>query len=198
MQTGPSKKILAEYFKNNRQYFDSIASQYKETDPEYYNTHIAPFYNNPFYASTSSKKGGCAVRSLFMVSMLILIAGVAAVSLFLSKEKAEKELDKAIDKEIQKSVEQIQSDEVNPENLKESLKPSDILDTLTSVRSMNDYQKGVMYFKIGEFDKAEVYFSQVKRDDPGFPDARKKLSEIRKLRIENSIEQDKPARNSRK
>jgi len=198
MQTGPSKKILAEYFKNNRQYFDSIAKQYKETDPEYYNTHIAPFYNNPFLASTASKKGGCAVRSVFLVSMLVLIAGIAAVSLFLSKEKAERELDRAIDKEIEKSVEKIQSDEVKTENLKKSLKPSDILDTLTSVRKMNDYQKGVLYFNTGDYDKAEVYFSQVKRDDPGFSDARKKLSQIRKLRIENPAERETPSRNDRK
>lgn len=198
MQTGPSKGILAEYFKNNRQYFDSIARQYKDTDPEYYKTHIAPFYNNPFLSSSSAKKEGCAIRSVFMVSILIIIAGVAAVSLFLTKDNAEREPEKITDTEIEKSIEQLGNDEVKPENIEKSLIPSDILDTMASVRTMSDYQKGVMYFKLGDYDKAEAYFSQVKREEPGFSDSRKKLSEIRKLRNERTTEQETPARNRRK
>ncbi len=184
MQKGPSKEALAEYFKNNRQYFDSLANQYKEQDPEYYNKYIAPFYSNPFHSSSTSNKKGCSVRSVLAISILVFIAGIAAVSLFLSKDKIERKLDEEIDRQIDKTIEEIQKDAVKPDRMKKSVNPSDMLDTLSSIQSLNDFQKGMTYFSVGDYDKAEHYFSLVKKDDPLFNEARKKLTEIRKKKLE--------------
>lgn len=184
MQKGPSKEALAEYFKNNRQYFDSLANQFKEQDPDYYNKFIAPFYSNPFYSSSASSKKGCSARIVLAVSILVFVAGIAAVSLFLSKDKIERKLDEELDRQIDKTIEQIQKDAVKPDRMNKNINPSEILDTLSSIQSLNEFQKGMTYFSVGDYDKAEHYFSLVKKDDPLFNEARKKLTEIRKKKLE--------------
>lgn len=49
----PSKESLENYFKNNRKYFDSLADNLKDTDPEYYNKSIAPFYKKQHTTNNS-------------------------------------------------------------------------------------------------------------------------------------------------
>jgi hypothetical protein len=186
MINGPSKEVLAEYFKNNRLYFDSLAREYKNSDPEYYNKFIAPFYNNPFHASTEKRyynksnatpgKRNSVPLAVFLMSVSIVIAGVV---LFMTTNRAVNLKTSESGKDAD-----VKTEKAKQENASRKVSPSTILDTLSSIQKLDYFQKGMAYYGAGDYDKAEAYFLQVPRDNIMYDEARKKLSEIRKKNLE--------------
>ncbi|MDD5361558.1 MAG: hypothetical protein PHN88_05465 [Ignavibacteria bacterium] len=185
MINGPSKEVLAEYFKNNRLYFDSLAREYKNSDPEYYNKFIAPFYNNPFHASSEKKyystlhaapgKKNSVPLAVFLMSVSILIAGVV---LFMTANRAVNIQTSDSGKDAD-----VKTERAKQENASRKVSPSIILDTLPSIQKLDNFGKGMAYFSAGDYDKAEAYFVQVPKDNIMYDEARKKLSEIRKKNL---------------
>ena len=100
---GPSKEELENYFKNSRQYFDELAKYYLESDREYYDKYIAPFYNNPFRRSGTQGSGGSML--ILAIAMFLVIAAGAAVFLLVST-KSDKEVIEETQKSYQKKLTQ--------------------------------------------------------------------------------------------
>src|SRR5438552_241796 len=82
---GPTKEELENYWTNSRQYFDELAKYYKESDSEYYNKYIAPFYNNPFRRQSPSNSSGSAKPVIAGVLIAIMAAGGIASFLLFSQ-----------------------------------------------------------------------------------------------------------------
>src|SRR5687768_16989476 len=99
MPNGPSKQELEMYWQNSRQYFDELATHYKQADPQYYKEYIEPFYTNPFRGSTQTAKtpGSSTKPILIVVVALVLLfggLGSAAVFYFLSQDSGTKQKEK--------------------------------------------------------------------------------------------------------
>lgn len=161
---GPTKEELANYFKNNRKYFDELAHLYRQTDPDYYNKYIAPFYGTPF-TSMSSRKSARPTIAVLAATMSVFIMGI--VLFFM--------------------VNQYHSEPgINEEDIDNEVESDNIesLDSLDNIKELGDYEKGVMYFQLGEYDKAEKYLEKVSERNLNYKDARLKLNEIRKRKTE--------------
>jgi tetratricopeptide (TPR) repeat protein len=169
---GPSKEELSNYFKNNRKYFDELARHYKQSDPAYYNQYIAPFYGNVFMPS-GGRKGGRPAVALFAGMLAVFIMGI--VIFFLVNQKTH--INKVYEgKDIEENIED--DDEDGDINIKTD--PVKILDTLSSIKELGNYEKGLMYYNLGDFDKAEKYLEKVPENDILYKDAREKIKEINK------------------
>jgi hypothetical protein len=167
---GPSKEELANYYKNNRKYFDELAKHFKQTDPEYYSQFIAPFYSNTFI-TVGGKKGGRPAIALFAAMLLVFIAGAGIFFLVNQKAKIKSNYDK---NGIEQNV------DADDKDVNEKTDPIKILDTLSSIKNLGDYEKGIMYYNLGDFNKAEKYLQKVPENDIFYKDAREKLKEIKK------------------
>jgi hypothetical protein len=171
---GPSKEELEYYFKNSRQYFDELAKHFYETDRDYYNKFIAPFYS-PFGRMTpGSKPRSKAAYSLVVAGLLgLLAAGFAVFLIFQSTDNT--------------SIEPGKKTESPKENTRskpdEKVKPPD---TQTQSNKISNYEKGLKFYNQKDYDAAERYFNKVTKDDDNYEDAQNKLEEINKLRDENT------------
>ena len=158
---GPSKEELENYFKNSRQYFDELAKYYLESDREYYDKYIAPFYNNPFRRSGTQGSGGSML--ILAIAMFLVIAAGAAVFLLVSTKS-----DKEVIEETQKSYQ----------------KKADATDSI-KVKDTNEYyEKGAAYFDNEDYENAEKYLKLVPRKDKNYSDAVRKLKKIAEMKIE--------------
>jgi tetratricopeptide (TPR) repeat protein len=159
---GPSKEELANYFKNNRKYFDELAQHYKKSDTEYYNKYIAPFYSISFSLPVR-ERGTRPVIAVFAAAMFVFIMGI--VLFFLVNQKSDYE-------NINYDGDENEN-EIVPDNLK-------LLDSIKEIKELSDYDKGIIYFQLGEFDKAEKYLEKVPENNSKYEDARLKLIEVKK------------------
>lgn len=158
---GPTREELADYFKNNRKYFDELARHYKISDPEYYDKYIAPFYSVPFVSSTVYRRGRPVV-AVFAAGIAVLIAGI--VMFFLMSQNSIIEDVETDEEEIESEIE---TDNINPP------------DSSGILNELSNYDRGIMYFQLGEYDKAEKYLEQVPKDSKFYKDARLKLAEAK-------------------
>jgi hypothetical protein len=77
MSSGPTREELQKYWTYNRQYFETLAKYYAETDKEYYRNYISPFYGT-FRQKTGKPK------LVILIAAFVLFLGIgAAVSFFL-------------------------------------------------------------------------------------------------------------------
>lgn len=160
---GPSKEELENYFKNSRQYFDELAKYYLESDREYYDKYIAPFYNNPFRRSGTQGSGSGGSKLILAIAMFLVIAAGAAVFLLVSTKS-----DKEVIEETQKSYQ----------------KKADATDSI-KVKDTNEYyEKGAAYFDNEDYENAEKYLKLVPRKDKNYPEAVRKLKKIAEMKIE--------------
>ena len=79
MSSGPTKENLENYWKTSRAYFDELAKYYETADPEYYREFIAPFYSNPLYSVSGSKR---SPLPMVILSVAILFIGLLAAGVF--------------------------------------------------------------------------------------------------------------------
>jgi len=175
MESGrPSREQLENYFKNSRQYFDDIAKHYQEVDREYYDKYIAPFYNSPFGAVSSGATKKAASVIAVAVGLFIAIFGVV-VFLLVSQST-----DSSVDYE-----------ERTTETKSESIEKDSDFEYKTN------YEKGLYFYDLGRYKKAEKYFERVKETDDDYEDAQRRLKEIESMmKIEDmedgSARQKKP------
>jgi tetratricopeptide (TPR) repeat protein len=168
-QSGPSKEELENYFKNSRAYFDELAKHYYETDREYYDKFIAPFYS-PFMRVSAGSKSS-APRAVFMAAILLAVGIAGAVAFFLT---AENDSDNTQD---EKRIE-----DVKEKNQRDADEKKIIKDTVSSKRkTLTDYEKGVEFYKLGDYTGAERYFKRVPESDKNYDNAQEKLKEIQEL-----------------
>ena len=164
MQTGPSKEELKDYWKNSRPYFDELAKYYRESDPQYYNEYIAPFYSNPFYAISSGKKSPLTA----VVVLAILILGVVAGAVFfiLQSEK-DTDTEREVTTKKEKTIPAPEKKVIPPAPFEGGTEKAD-----------SSYKAGLRYFEAGDYDNAEKYFRKVKSSDENYKNSRKKLNMI--------------------
>lgn len=179
MSSGPSKQELEMYWKNSRQYFDELANHYRQTDPEYYQKYIAPFYANPFVSQPQTfgmqqnpgSSGGSKLFSV-MIALVLLIAGIGAAAYFMIRsENYSEEQSRSVEKETQQQKQNIDpKPEINKTEPEENPAP---------VEPSAEYEKGIEYFSKKEFDKAEDHLKKVPADDPNYNNAQRMLKFIR-------------------
>jgi hypothetical protein len=177
---GPSKEQLEYYFKNSRAYFDELAKQFYETDREYYNKYIAPFYSGPFSGAPLAGSTSQRKPAFFVVVGALFTLLIGGLVLFINLEQFDDS-----GNEQKKQVEDTQE--------KARSKPDERFrspDSKTETESSN-YEKGLKFFKQKNYDSAERYFNRVTKDDDNYDDAQNKLEEIKKLREENSTGNEK-------
>jgi tetratricopeptide (TPR) repeat protein len=169
-ESGPSKEELENYFKNSRAYFDELAKHYYETDREYYNKFIAPFYS-PFMRIAPGGSSSAGTRIIFLVAA-VLIAGIAAaVAFFISVES---------DTDLPKDKQRIE--DVKEKEQRDTEEKKITKDTVTNKRkTLSDYEKGVEFYKLGDYTGAERYLKRVPESDKNYDDAQEKLNEIKEL-----------------
>ncbi len=169
-QSGPSREELENYFKNSRPYFDELAKHYYETDRQYYNKYIAPFYG-PFAGIAPGKKGAGARITVLVASILVAVIG-AGVAFFVAMETGSDEPGRK--REIE---------DVREKPKKSSDKESIIKDTVSSkLKELSDYERGVEYYESEDYDNAERYLKRVPVSDENYGDAQQKLIEIKVLK----------------
>ena len=78
---------MSKRIKESRKYFDDIAKSYMETDREYYDKYIAPFYSSPFGAVSSGAAKKAASAMIFAVA--ILAVGIGAVVFFIAQDSTQ-------------------------------------------------------------------------------------------------------------
>ena len=172
MQSGPSKEELKEYWKNSRQYFDELAKTYLQSDPEYYEEYIAPFYRSPLYGMGGGKRRG---GSLAVVSAIFFLAIGAGAAFFIFQNQREKDSNSGTEKT-------------------EPVKKSNAVNDTAETSGKFDYEKGLKYFDDGDYDNAEKYLRKVKGTDENYSDARKKLNEIKMIKKKKLEEELNPGR----
>jgi flagellar basal body-associated protein FliL len=172
MTTGPTKEELQNYWTYNRQYFESLAKYYAETDKEYYNKFIAPFYS-PFRSSTSNKSGAGKLI-IIMFSLALVIAGAAAAFFVLMQSDSGNtdEDNKVIGRKIVTDT----SSTLIP-------RPDTIVNVIPEISP--NYDKGLKYFKKKDYTNAEKYFNLVPKSDKNYVQAQKKIVEIKIIRGED-------------
>ncbi len=173
---GPSKEELDNYWKNSRQYFDELAKTYKESDPEYYNKFIAPYYSNPFASvssSQSSGKGKPVVVVLFVAMFFFLVIGAGAflIFYFIGDEQNNNEVTK-----------------------KDTTFVSHRSDTtITNIDELDqDYFKGLKYLSQKDYDKAEEHLRKVDKNDKNYKSAQQVLKSIQFLKQSGKDKRSKP------
>lgn len=157
----PTKEELAGYFINNRKYFDELASFYKQTDTEYYNKNIAPYYGMQ-YSNLSSRKSVKPVMASVIALFAVLVMGLI---MFFVVNQFETEPNVNTEEELESNIE---ADEI------------EMTDSLTNLKELSDFEKGIMYYKLGEYDKAEKLLERVPESDKYYREARMILTEIGK------------------
>lgn len=173
---GPSKEELDNYWKNSRQYFDELAKTYKESDPEYYNKFIAPYYSNPFrsVSSSSSGKGKSAIVIVFVaVFLLLIVGGAAALLIFISNDAT-------------KNKERIPVSDTTTISHRYDT-------TITNIEELDsDYFKGLKYLSQKDYDKAEEHLRKVGKNDKNYKDAQQVLKSIQFLKQSDQNKRSKP------
>jgi len=173
MESGrPSREQLENFFKNSRKYFDDIAKHYQEVDREYYDKYIAPFYNSPFGAVSSGATKKAASVIAVAVGLFIVIFGVVV---FLLVNQSTDSSDEYEDAEVQ----------------------SESIEDESDFEYKSNYEKGLYFYDLGRYKKAEKYFKRVKETDDDYDDAIRRLKEIESMmKIEDmedgSARQKKP------
>lgn len=165
MESGkPSREQLEKYFKESRKYFDDIAKSYMETDREYYDKYIAPFYSSPFGAVS----GGAAkkVASVAVLAGALLVVGIGATVFFIS-----------MDSTSDKKVEVVQEESTSVE------KDSDF-DYKTN------YEKGLYFYERENYKSAKKYFKRVGESDSEYKKAQKYLEKIKMIERKNNMGDD--------
>jgi tetratricopeptide (TPR) repeat protein len=164
----PSKEQLETYFKMSRQYFDQIAKQYYETDRAYYDKMIAPFYGPFSSISSGAAKTGRRAAGV-LIGALLLVMGLGAGIFILTTM------------------------ETSPGG--EDSDPVEEIETIEEPAS-SDYDEGVLYFNQKEYERAELYFKKVGKDDDHYESAQQYLQEIKVLK-EQLQKEKKPGSNRR-
>jgi len=163
MESGrPSREQLEKYFKDSRKYFDDIAKHYQEVDREYYDKYIAPFYSSfGSIGSGAAKKAASAI--VFAVAIFIAIFGV--VVFLLVNQSSQDSSD-----EYEEKTTETQSESIEDE---------------ADFEYKTNYEKGLYFYKLEKYKKAEKYFKRVKDTDPDYKDALRKIKEIKSIEREN-------------
>jgi tetratricopeptide (TPR) repeat protein len=158
----PSTEQLEKYFKDSRKYFDDIAKHYQEVDREYYDKYIAPFYDSPFGAigSGTAKKAASAI--VFAIAIFIAILGVVV---FLLVNQSTDSSD-----EYKERTTETQSESIEDES---------------DFEYKTNYEKGLYFYNLEKYNKAEKYFKRVKGTDSDYKDALRKIKEIKSIEREN-------------
>lgn len=171
----PSREQFEEYYKNSRKYFDEMAEHYKKSDPEYYNSVIAPIIRS--HGHTDDGGARKANVSIILTAFLALMVLGIAMLVFFILTPQEREIN-PVDMKL-KEIEQDRNTntrsplrETNPD------KPDDQTDESTEVNDMTTLEKGIFYYDQGAYNKAKEYFSQVKQGDPDYESAQKYLKQI--------------------
>jgi hypothetical protein len=179
---GPSKEQLEYYFKNSRQYFDELAKQFYDSDRDYYNKFIAPFYGSPFGGAPHKTNSAGSRSAVFLVAGAVVALLVAGISFFLTLQKPDdtnyeqkKEIEETHEKARSKPDEQVKQ----PDSQTESNK------------KLSDYDNGLKFYNQKDYDVAQRYFNKVTKDDDNYDDAQNKIEQIKKLRNENSSGNEK-------
>ena len=162
MQNGPSIEELQNYWNNSRQYFDELANYYRQSDIEYYNQYIAPFYNNPFHTS-ARKNNTAAPRIIFAFAIMLLIAGIGVGAFFFTYNSKQK-------------TPQWEKEVTRP--YKKDSAVTSLGDSLAVITESSDYKTGLTYFHAKDYDNAEKYFKMVPKTDRNYRSAQKYIKEI--------------------
>ena len=154
----PSREQLEKYFKDSRKYFDDIAKHYQEVDKEYYDKYIAPFYNSPFGAVSSGAAKKAASAIVFAIAIFIAIFGVVV---FLLVNQSTDSSDEYEERTTETQSESIEED--------------------SDFEYKTNYEKGLYFYDLERYKKAEKYFKRVKDTDSDYDDAMQKLKEIKSM-----------------
>ena len=154
----PSREQLENYFKNSRKYFDDIAKHYQEVDKEYYEKYIKPFYDSPFGAVSSGTAKKAASVVAVAVGLLVAIFGVVV---FLLVNQSTDSSDEYEDRTTETKSESIEND--------------------SDFEYKTNYEKGLYFYDLGRYKKAEKYFNRVKETDDDYEDAQRRLKEIESM-----------------
>ncbi len=183
--TGPTKEELRDYWANNRQYFDELAKYYLESDREYYNKFIAPFYTSPFGAASPAKSGSAGARILILLIAVFVVIGAGAVAFFVAIKSGP---DPGDDEKV-----------ISPKVIQDTLKTPEIkiknTDDTTPVAVKTNspyYDKAMKYYHDKDYDAAEQYFNMIDKNDKNYMNAKKKLFEIKMIRNGDPINTDVP------
>ena len=186
MASGPSKEDLEMYWQTSRQYFDELAEHYRKNDPAYYKEFIQPFYSNPFRSaptgSSSGKKSGCGAKSVLAVSLMLVIAGLAA-AVFLLMDGSD---DRATDKKKDSQYNRDSVSDIEPPPAPDKIQPQEEVSPETSIQ----YRRGVKLFEQKEYRLAGRYLRNVPESDPNYKDAQRMLKIIEVMDKKN--ERKKP------
>jgi hypothetical protein len=168
---GPSKEELANYFRNNRKYFDDLANHFRQSDPEYYNQYIAPFYGSSFTA-ISSKKAGRPIIALIVGVFFLMTSGIIVFFVLQTTSKTDNTFD-------EEKVRNVNSENTDPEiEIKSGYQK--MLDTMPAIKNLGDYEKGIMYYNLGDYKNAEKFLKKVPESSIMHKDAEEKLKDISK------------------
>jgi hypothetical protein len=174
---GPSKEELANYFKHNRKYFGELAKNFKITDPEYYNKYIAPFYHNQLITPVN-KKGAPRFVLAIAGASFALVMGIVMVVTITQNARIKKNTEE-FEKLGNRETENVKIDEKDFFNQTDLSK---MADTMEAVKDMANFNEGMFFYKIQDFENARKYLEEVTEKCPKYPDAEKILKEIKKSR----------------
>ena len=161
----PSKEQLEKYFRDSRKYFDDIAKHYQEVDREYYDKYIAPFYSSfGSIGSGATKKAASAI--VFAVAIFIAIFGV--VVFLLVNQSSQDSSD-----EYEEKTTDVQSESIEGES---------------DFEYKTNYEKGLYFYNLKKYKKAEKYFKRVEETDTDYEDASRKLKQIKSIEDREDME----------
>jgi len=172
---GPSKEELANYFKHNRKYFDELAKNFKNSDPDYYNKYIAPFYHNQFIDPVNKKGAPRFVMVIAGASFALVMAVVTVVSVTQNarNKKTAEEIEKLGNRETENVI-------IDEKEIFNQTDLSKMMDTMEAAKDMANFNEGVFFYKIQDFENARKYLVEITEKCPKYPDAEKMLKEIKK------------------
>jgi tetratricopeptide (TPR) repeat protein len=188
MASGPSKEELEYFFKNSRQYFDELAKEYYNSDREYYDKYIAPFYNP---ITGKSQHNRLPLQIILVSAIVSVLFGLGIVTFFILTMENNTKNPEPESKQVPSN-----KTEVQPDSSYETTANTIIDTTIESLKNVSDYQKGLVYYNMKNYEKAEEYFKKVPSSDANYKDARHKINEIRSLNPnnKNSAKPRAPAR----
>ena len=172
---GPSKEELENYFKHNRKYFDELANNFKISDPDYYNKFIAPFYHNQFN-SPIAKKGVPRFAMIIASASFALVIGivtVVSVTQGIRNKKTVEEIEKLGNRETENVI-------IDEKDLFNQTDLSKMMDTMEAAKDMANFNEGMFFYKMSDFENAKKYMELVSEKSPKYPDAKFILKEIKK------------------
>lgn len=177
MENGkPSKEQLESYFKTSRKYFDELAKQYMQNDREYYDKYIAPYYSsftNPLAKTRSSEsvKVFIYIMAIVMFSMIVLVStvlyykGFSLGDVFLFEDEPD---------ETETMYETVTTTErkITPGTDAK-------FDSLTISYLKTDFEKGVYYYGMKNYEQAEYYLKKVEKGDKNYDMAEQVLKIVK-------------------